>query len=268
MTCSMKILFTVSMAFFLNACGASTSARDSATADAAKRAELDLNREMRANADEATAPPTTATASAPVQHPQQANRFAQPQQAQALWAPAPQPAYMTPQSWAYPGGGNDLISRKVAVFDSSRKDCNGGCIRFAITTNSGLPMYIEKASALSITVDGMPWQIDYFGTRVARANGDYRFANGKTAPSIVGDLRTPPLFIAPAIKDINQGIRIRLDDPGEHSVRICFFYEGAKEIATGNGIMAVPYHYITECRLFRVGTLLKTNYWFQEGMPS
>lgn len=268
MTRSMKILFLVFTAFFLNACGASVNSRGDATAEAAKRAELDLNREMRANAEEATTPPpATATAVAPMQKPQQANRFAQQQQVPMMAPMVQQPAYMTPQSWAYPAGGNDLIARKVAVFDSSRKDCNGGCIRFAVTTNSGLPAYIEKASALSITIDGMPWQIDYYGTRVGRANGDYRFANGKVAPSIVGDLRTPPLFIAPAIKDINQGIRIRLDDPGEHSVRICFYYEGAKEVQTGQGIMAVPYHYITECLLYRV-KYDRTYYWFQEGRPS
>lgn len=258
---SIKTAFLVTVALIVNACSASVSNQGDASAQAIAQAKLDANEAIAA----ATGTTETATAtSTPTQRP---SRPAQRPMGPALMPNVQQAAYATPAQWTYPSGSNEQVSRKVAVFDSSRSDCNGGCVRFAVTANSGLPTSMEKASAISITVDGIPYQIDYFGNRAGRANGDYAFANGKTAPSFVGDMRTPPLFVAPAIKNHQQGIRIRLDDPGEHSVMIAFYYEGARDMTFANAIVSVPYYFLIEKRIYRV-SIQRTNYWFQEGSPT
>jgi hypothetical protein len=172
--------------------------------------------------------------------------------------PSMTPGFTTP-GMVYTGASNESVVYGIAALDASRSDCNGQCVEFYMSSFS-TPAFVEQAQGMSLSIDGNPVPISYFGTRTTVTWGDQRLATGQIIPG--------QIYIVPPFQTFQEKLRARMKDPGDHRADLCFYYNGAKELPIGpqGAIINTPYAHLLKCVRITATVRNRNGYAIQYGI--
>lgn len=205
---SIQIPFLVLLAFVLNACGTSASVQGDGTAQAIADAKRDVAVASQAIAQEGN---SSTTARSPFFQPSMAGMMPG-----AGYGSAGSP-FMVPKNMVYISGSTKGdIAWGVAAMDDSLDTCGGQCIRLYIEQLTR-GQWVNSMNALSVEVDGNMLPI-YYGGTIGQPIGEFVLSDGTKV--------TRTIYVAPVMNDFKTGIRVRLEDPGAHNVKVTFYKRG------------------------------------------
>lgn len=167
--------------------------------------------------------------------------------------------YVTAPQMLYADG---LGSNTTPVYGAATIDAGQnteyGVIRFRWSSLSE-PREMKQASGISLSIDGnqIPIGVNN-GTRIPQAYGDFLMANGQKVSRMI--------YVAPMIRNYQEAIRYHLQDAGDHTAQVCYYFMSARPVQGPMGVTNAPYHALIKCVKFNVSINYST-YFLQQGYP-